>query len=96
MSLKIGTVPDCQQCHECFNEWYYRIQDIANAVGVLENRVQLLIELNYNGYTVESIMADVQDLLDQLAAANATLQTITPLSSEVEELENTLEEVSTI
>ena len=41
-------------------------------------------------------MADVQDLLDQLAAANATLQTITPLSSEVEELENTLEEVSTI
>lgn len=96
LSSSTGTVPDCQQCHECFTEWYYRVQDIALSVGVLENRVQLLIELNYNGYTVESIMADVQELLDQLATANTTLQSITPPTSEVEELESVLEEVSTL
>lgn len=41
-------------------------------------------------------MADVQELLDQLATANTTLQSITPPTSEVEELESVLEEVSTL
>ena len=62
-------------------------------MDILENRARLLVILNYNGYTVESIEADVQGLLDQLAAANSTLQSITLEGSSVQQLQDSLSEV---
>lgn len=62
-------------------------------VELLENRAQHLVQGNYNGYTVESIEADIQDLLDQLATANATLRNITLDSSSVQPLQYILSEV---
>ena len=41
-------------------------------------------------------MTDVQQLLDQLAYVNATLQNISLDSSDIDELNDTLEEVSSV
>ena len=88
-----GTVPDCTECHPCFLQWYNRIQQILDMIAILERQATSLIDDNYNGYTVEIIEADIQRLLDQLANASATLQSITLESSNVQQLQQTLLEV---
>lgn len=63
-------------------------------VAVLQRRANFLVDEYYNGYTVESIEADVQGLLDELATTNSSLQTISLDSSSVQELQHVLQEVS--
>ena len=62
-------------------------------VAVLQRRADFLVEEYYNGYTVESIQADVQSLLQDLSNTNSTLQTITLDVSSVQALQDILLEV---
>ena len=62
-------------------------------VTVLQRRANFLVDEYYNGYTVESIQADVQSLIEELANTNSSLQTITLNASSVQELQDTLQEV---
>lgn len=64
-------------------------------VAILQRRASFLVDEYYNGYTVESIEADVQELLDQLASTNASLQTITLDPSSLQQLQDLLQAVST-
>ena len=62
-------------------------------VAVLARRADSILNENYNGHTVESIQADVQGLLEELAATNSSLQSITLNGSHVTVLQDTLQEV---
>ena len=62
-------------------------------VTVLQRRANFLVDKYYNGYTVESIQADVQGLIEELASTNSSLQIVTLNVSSVQELQDTLQEV---
>ena len=62
-------------------------------IAVLERRATTLINDNYNGYTVERIEADIQGLLNHLANASATLQSITPYNNSIQQLQHIFLEV---
>ena len=88
-------MPDCTECHPCFLQWYYKIQDLSIRVAEQQSRVENLMNDYYNGYTVENIETHVQSLLDQLASTNDTLQSISLSTSTIQQLENILSEVTT-
>lgn len=92
--LPTGRVPDCEECHPCFFQWHDRIDDLSEKIEILADRARLLLEANYNGFTIESIEADIQDLLDQLASVNTTLQSITPDNSSIQLLEDIYSKVT--
>ena len=62
-------------------------------VAVLQRRAEFLVEEYYNGYIVESIEADVEGLLQDLASINSSLQSITLDISTALTLQNILLEV---
>ena len=62
-------------------------------VDVLQRRANFLVDGYYNGYTVETIEADVQQLLAQLSATNTTLQGISLGTDSILQLQNILSEV---
>ena len=74
--LLTGTPSNCSECHECYFQWYWTLENISSVLEALLDRVELLIQQNYEGITVERIRMDVQELLDLLAGIRAILQSI--------------------
>ena len=88
-----GRVPNCEPCHECFQQWYDIISEVAGTASILRSRIQILITANYDDHTVASIESQISSLLVQLENANQTLSNITLQTSNIVELEQTLSEV---
>lgn len=91
-----GRVPDCERCHECFFQWDDIVSNITNEISVLQTRVELLITLNYDGYTIAGIEMEVAFLLNQLSQANQSLNSITLQTSSVIAAKASLTQVSNL
>ena len=91
-----GRVPDCERCQDCFFQWDDIISNITNEVSILQTRVELLITLNYDGYTIAGIEMEVISLLNQLSQANQSLNSITLQTSSVIAAKASLTEVNNI
>jgi len=72
-----GTFPDCQPCHECFQQWYTIINGIADRVSILMIQIESLTTFNYGSNTVESIKSKFSTLLVPLEMANQTFSNTT-------------------
>ena len=93
MSFAAGRVPNCEPCHECFQQWYDIISEVSDTASILRSRIRILITANYDGHTVASIESQISSLLVQLENANQTLSNITLQTSNIADLEQTLSEV---
>lgn len=88
-----GRVPNCEPCHECFQQWYDIINEVNDTAYILRSRIQILITANYDGHTVASIESQISSLLVQLENTNQTLNNITLQTRDIVALEQTLSEV---
>jgi len=88
-----GTFPDCQPCHECFQQWYTIINGIADRVSILRIQIQSLTSFNYGSNTVESIESQLSSLLVRLEVANQTFSNITLQATDIGALEQSLSNV---
>ena len=91
--LHAGTFPNCQPCHECFQQWYDIINDIASRVSIARRQIEILITVNYGDYTVERIESELSSLLVQLEMANETFSNITLQANDISALEQSLSDV---
>lgn len=91
--VRAGTFPDCQPCHECFQQWYTIINGIADRVSILRIRIQSLTSFNYGSNTVESIESQWLSLLVRLEVANQTFSNITLQATDIGALEQSLSNV---
>ena len=89
-------MPNCEQCHDCYFQWFDIISNFTVRVDALQAQIQELLATYYNGHTAESLSGEVEELLTQLNDVNDTLNLVTLREGDVEELERSLQMVGCV
>ena len=87
-------MPVCERCHDCFFQWDDIINDLRQRIVRLHSQTISLTQFYFGNYTVDEITLEVNQLLADLQQANESLNTINLQESSLEELQQTIINVS--
>lgn len=92
----VGQVPACEQCHECFFQWYNIIVELGNRISDLRVEISSLVTTYYNDYTLREIQTELDSIQTILNAANFTINTKMLEEADVVSLEASFTQVYTL
>ena len=87
-------MPVCERCHDCFFQWDDIINDLRQKIASLHSQTISLTQFYFDNYTVDEIILETNQLLADLQQANESLNTISLQESSLEELQQTIINVS--
>lgn len=94
IQFDVGQVPVCERCHDCFFQWDNIINDLRWRIADLHSQTISLTQLYFSNYTVDEILLETNQLLTDLQQANESLNTINLQESSLEQLQQTIINVS--
>ena len=87
-------MPVCERCHDCFFQWDGIINELRQRIARLHSQTISLTQFYFDNYTVDEIIMETNQLLGDLQQANESLNTINVQESSLEELQQTIINVS--
>ena len=87
-------MPVCERCHDCFFQWDNIINDLRQRIATLHLQTISLTQFYFDNYTVDEIILEINQLSTDLQQANESLNAINLQESSLEELQQTIINVS--
>ena len=87
-------MPVCERCHDCFFQWDDIIKNLRQRVAHFHSQTVSLTQFYFDNCTVDEIILEINQLLADLQQANESINTINLQESSLDELQQTIINVS--